>query len=103
MATEGVASRRSSMKANFSFSPWKTAEEIHEKAIKFSAPASEELAVLLGALKEILALTTRAYAQGDLEMAARVEPLEQVILLSAQKSFRSRRILLKHYTPGPRA
>ena len=39
----------------------KTAEEIHEKAIKFSAPASEELAVLLGALKEILALTKAAF------------------------------------------
>ena len=39
----------------------KTAQEIHEKSIKFSPPASEELAVLLGALKEILSLTTRAY------------------------------------------
>ena len=78
----------------------KTAEEIHEKAIKFSAPASEELAVLLGALKEILALTTRAYAQGDLEMAARVEPLEQVIdgLVSDIKSNHITRLQKGHCT-----
>ncbi len=57
----------------------KTAQEIHQKGIRFSGPASEELRVLLDALKEILSLTTRAYAQGDLHMAASVEPLEQVI------------------------
>ena len=57
----------------------KTAQEIHQKGIRFSGPASEELRVLLDALKEILSLTTRAYAQGDLRMAASVEPLEQVI------------------------
>ena len=57
----------------------KTAQEIDQKGIKFSGAASEELRVLLSALKEILSLTTRAFAQGDLSMAARVEPLEQVI------------------------
>ena len=57
----------------------RTAQEIDEKSIRFSGPASEELRVLLGALKEILSLTTRAYAAGDLQLAAKVEPLEQVI------------------------
>ena len=57
----------------------KTAREIDEKRIQFSGAASEELRVLLGALKEILSVTTQAFAQGDLSMAARVEPLEQVI------------------------
>ncbi len=57
----------------------KTAQEINEKSIKFSAPASDELGVLLGALKEILSLTTKAYAEGDLRLASNVEPLEQVI------------------------
>ena len=57
----------------------KTAQEIDEKSIKFSGTASDELKVLLGALKEILTLTTRAYAENDLRLAARVEPLEQVI------------------------
>ena len=57
----------------------KTAQEIDQKSIKFSGSASGELGVLMGALKEILSLTTRAYAEGDLRLAARVEPLEQVI------------------------
>lgn len=78
----------------------KTAQEIHEKSIKFSPPASEELAVLLGALKEILSLTTRAYAQGDLSMAAKVEPLEQVIdgLVSDIKSNHITRLQKGHCT-----
>ena len=57
----------------------KTAQEIHEKNIQFSGTASDELQVLLAALVEILSLTTRAYAEGSLRLAARVEPLEQVI------------------------
>ena len=57
----------------------KAAQEINEKSIKFSGPASDELRVLLSALKEILSLTTKAYAEGDLSLAAKVEPLEQVI------------------------
>jgi len=57
----------------------KTAREIDEKAIKFSGAAREEQRVLFGALKEILSLTTRAFSQGDLSLAAKVEPLEQVI------------------------
>ncbi len=57
----------------------RTAQEIHEKNIKFSAPASKELKVLLEALREILSRTTTAYAENDLDLAAKVEPLEQVI------------------------
>ena len=57
----------------------KTAQEIHEKNIQFSGTASEELQVLQAALVEILSVTTRAYAEGSLRLAARVEPLEQVI------------------------
>lgn len=57
----------------------KAAEEIDKKKIQFSGAAEEELGVLLRALKEILSVTTRAFSQGDLLLAARVEPLEQVI------------------------
>ena len=57
----------------------KTAQEIHEKNIQFSGTASDELQVLLAALVEILSVTPRAYAEGSLRLAARVEPLEQVI------------------------
>lgn len=57
----------------------KTAQEIDSKGIQFSGSAREELEVLLGALKEILSVTTEAFSRGDLRLAAKVEPLEQVI------------------------
>ncbi|MDE7262502.1 MAG: Na/Pi cotransporter family protein [Oscillospiraceae bacterium] len=57
----------------------KTAQEIHDKEIHFSGTAAEELQVLFRALTEILSVTTHAYAMGDLKLASRVEPLEQVI------------------------
>lgn len=57
----------------------KTAQEIHEKDIRFSGQAMEELKTLFSALRDILRVTTKAFAEGDLRMAARVEPLEQVI------------------------
>ena len=65
-----------------------TAEEIHEKDIRFSGPAMVELQTLMSALREILEVTTQAYAEGDLRLAAKVEPLEQVIdyLISDIKS-----------------
>lgn len=57
----------------------KGAQEINEKNIHFSPKASQELKVLIAALREILELTTTAFAQDDLAMAVKVEPLEQVI------------------------
>ena len=56
-----------------------TAQEIHEKNISFSGSAQEEIRTLMEALREILSITTRAFAENDLKLAARVEPLEQVI------------------------
>ena len=58
---------------------WKTAEEIHTKKIQFSAAAQKEIAVLVAALREILEITTRAFAEDDMDLAKKVEPLEQVI------------------------
>ena len=57
----------------------KVAEEIHDKHIMFSPQATGELRVLTEALTEILDITTRAYVDNDLQLAAQVEPLEQVI------------------------
>ncbi len=57
----------------------RAAEEIHRKEIHFSEPAQRELHILIEALKEILDITTRAFAEDDLVLAGRVEPLEQVI------------------------
>ena len=57
----------------------KAAEEIYEKGIEFSAQAKSELAVLAGAISEIMHITGDAYQNHDLALATRVEPLEQVI------------------------
>lgn len=67
---------------------WATAQEIHTKGIRFSGEARREMETLLAALREILDLTTRAFAGDDPVLAAKVEPLEQVIdcLISEIKS-----------------
>lgn len=57
----------------------RTAQEIDEKQIQFSGAANRELHVLFDALREILEITIRAFAENDLRLARQVEPLEQVI------------------------
>ena len=57
----------------------KSAREMREKQISFSAEAKKELGVLMDALREILQITDKAYTENDLSMAVNVEPLEQVI------------------------
>ncbi len=57
----------------------KAAQEIKDKQIVFSPDAVQELENLSAALKEILELTLRAFADEDLTIAKSIEPLEQVI------------------------
>ncbi len=57
----------------------KVAQEIHEKKITFSEKAQKEISTLIEAITEIVVMTTKVYEKNDLELAARVEPLEQVI------------------------
>ncbi len=57
----------------------KAAEELKEKGMTLSAPAYAELSVLTAAVSEIMDLSLLAFSQNDLEAAANVEPLEQVI------------------------
>jgi len=56
-----------------------SAKEKQAKGQTFSADGAAQLAVLKEAINEILLLTCRAYQENDLELAAQVEPLEQVI------------------------
>ena len=56
-----------------------SAKEKQAKGQQFSADGAAQLAVLKEAINEILMLTCRAYQENDLELAAQVEPLEQVI------------------------
>ncbi len=55
------------------------AKELHEKNMAFSDEAAHELEVLQSALCEILNNTVQAFVNGDLRLAAKVEPLEQLI------------------------
>lgn len=55
------------------------AQELNEKKLEFSDKAREEIETLASAIEEILKLTTDAYQTGDVSVAVRVEPLEQVI------------------------
>ena len=56
-----------------------SAEEVRDKKIVFSQEAQHELAVMMAAVSEIVELTDRCFAQSDIELAAKVEPLEQHI------------------------
>ena len=54
-------------------------QEVHQKQIRFSDEAIEELSVMTKALKEILRMTTEAFVKQDAKLAMQVEPLEEVI------------------------
>ncbi len=54
-------------------------EELRRKDLHFSEEADDELGVLTGAVSEILDLSSEAFLSSDLEAAARVESLEQVV------------------------
>lgn len=55
------------------------AEELDGKGWKLSQTAREELEVLSGAVGESLSLALAAFVNDDLEAAAQVEPLEEVV------------------------
>lgn len=56
-----------------------SAKELHEKGLSFTDEAKAELKVLVEAIREIMDITDRAYAENDTALAWQVEPLEQVI------------------------
>lgn len=55
------------------------AQEINDKKIVFSKEASAELNRMTSAIEEILDITTEAFMLDDVDKAAKVEPLEQII------------------------
>ena len=57
----------------------KAAKELNEKGLKFSKEATDELRVLSNASHEIFSLTKLAFETSDVEVARKVEPIEQVI------------------------
>ena len=56
-----------------------SAEEMREKKIEFSAEAKRELSVMRAALAHIIEVTQAALRDNNVNLAADIEPLEQVI------------------------
>ena len=54
-------------------------EELKNKNIVFSDEAKAEIAIITDAIKEILNITSDAFVKDNIDIAKRVEPLEQVI------------------------
>ena len=57
----------------------RSAQEISEKDFRFSGEAAHELSVICAAVSETLRLTVEGFVNENLELAERVEPLEEVI------------------------
>jgi len=57
----------------------RNAEELHQKNISFSREAREDLDVVYSAVLEIVDLAVEAFETNDPAVAAKVEPLEQVV------------------------
>lgn len=57
----------------------RAAKEMEDKNLTFSADARAELKAITAAVNEIVRITTDAFDRSDLELAKKVEPLEQVI------------------------
>ena len=57
----------------------RAAQEIDDKGLEFSEKAQEELGVITQAIIDILNLTVDSFEREDTRLAARVEPLEQVV------------------------
>ncbi len=56
-----------------------SAKEMHEKDLYFSRKAQEELAIFTHAVKDIINTSVLVFEEENLELAATVEPLEEVI------------------------
>lgn len=55
------------------------AEEMHDKKIKFSSAAEQEIGIMIKAVTEILDMTIKCFINTDVALAKEVEPLEDVI------------------------
>ncbi len=55
------------------------AQEIRDKGINFSQEAQHEISVIENAVREILSLSVESLVREDINLAKKVEPLEQII------------------------
>ena len=56
-----------------------SAEEMKEKKIEFSSEANRQISVMERAVADIVDMTYQAFIKNDIELAERVEPLEEVV------------------------
>ena len=56
-----------------------SAKEIYDKRMNLSEEVMHELSVMMAAVREILNMATEAFANKDIALAERIEPLEEVI------------------------
>lgn len=56
-----------------------SAQELHEKGLKFSEKALEELRVMEHAVEDIVDIAYKVYENQDMQLAREIEPLEEVI------------------------
>lgn len=56
-----------------------SAEELRDKGLSFTDTAKNEYNVLKSAIEEVLSLSLRAFTENDVNIARKVEPLEEVI------------------------
>jgi len=56
-----------------------SAREMHEKKLQFSQAAQKELRVMISAVEEVVEIAVKAFCDNDLSLAAKVDPLEEVI------------------------
>ena len=67
------------------------AEELQTKNLSFTEIAKEELQTICSAVEEVVTYAAKAFADGDLNAAANVEPLEEVVD-DLKEALRSRHI-----------
>jgi phosphate:Na+ symporter len=56
-----------------------SAQELYEKKIQFSDIAQKELSIMMTAVEEIVEIATKSFINNDLLLAAKVDPLEELI------------------------
>lgn len=56
-----------------------SALELHEKGLRFSPDAKREVGIFMNAVREIVGMAVDSFVESDVEKAAFVEPLEEVI------------------------
>ncbi|MEG2000023.1 MAG: Na/Pi cotransporter family protein [Evtepia sp.] len=56
-----------------------SAQEMQDKGVNFSPDGQREVAVLTSAITEIITMMVSAFSHADVELARKIEPLEQVV------------------------